>query len=265
MDQRPGKRCCVYSNPARSFHPKATWFELADGSGRASIGSANLSRSGLPEGVEWTWAVLDIDCGDPMNQLARAFDSLFTDSHTLPVTPDWIDRYVLQRRSRPCESRHELTPALEPFRFSADASGGCLVDGPGAMDSARPQKSPHLAGLFVPFLFEMAGELGFEPRLTESESVVLPLDDSPVVPRRWNGRQNSPIRSLSPSCRAFWSARDRTASAVRRWLNACCTADVCAPCGGRPSYVRLRAHRGSRSRRHAWWDAGFRRTPSARG
>ena len=25
----------------------------------------------------------------------------------------------------------------------------------------------------------MAGELGFEPRLTESESVVLPLDDSP--------------------------------------------------------------------------------------
>ncbi len=26
----------------------------------------------------------------------------------------------------------------------------------------------------------MAGELGLEPRLTESESVVLPLDDSPI-------------------------------------------------------------------------------------
>jgi hypothetical protein len=26
----------------------------------------------------------------------------------------------------------------------------------------------------------MAGELGFEPRLTESESAVLPLDDSPM-------------------------------------------------------------------------------------
>ena len=35
-------------------------------------------------------------------------------------------------------------------------------------------KAPH-QGLFVC----MAGELGFEPRLTESESVVLPLDDSP--------------------------------------------------------------------------------------
>jgi hypothetical protein len=27
---------------------------------------------------------------------------------------------------------------------------------------------------------QMAGEPGFEPRLTESESAVLPLDDSPV-------------------------------------------------------------------------------------
>ena len=29
--------------------------------------------------------------------------------------------------------------------------------------------------------FYLAGELGFEPRLTESESVVLPLDDSPKL------------------------------------------------------------------------------------
>lgn len=29
------------------------------------------------------------------------------------------------------------------------------------------------------FLLDMAGEEGFEPPLTESESVVLPLDDSP--------------------------------------------------------------------------------------
>jgi hypothetical protein len=29
----------------------------------------------------------------------------------------------------------------------------------------------------------MAGELGFEPRLTESESAVLPLNYSPVTPQ----------------------------------------------------------------------------------
>jgi hypothetical protein len=33
-------------------------------------------------------------------------------------------------------------------------------------------------------LFLLAGELGFEPRLAESESAVLPLDDSPKI-QRW--------------------------------------------------------------------------------
>ena len=34
----------------------------------------------------------------------------------------------------------------------------------------------------------LAGELGFEPRLAESESAVLPLDDSPINPKlnAWN-------------------------------------------------------------------------------
>ena len=41
----------------------------------------------------------------------------------------------------------------------------------------------------------MAGELGFEPRLTESESAVLPLDDSPeeqvhVARDEWQGSVN---------------------------------------------------------------------------
>ena len=39
----------------------------------------------------------------------------------------------------------------------------------------RQQKSP-VNGAFL----WLAGELGFEPRLAESESAVLPLDDSPM-------------------------------------------------------------------------------------
>ncbi|MFM6134815.1 MAG: phospholipase D-like domain-containing protein, partial [Sphaerospermopsis kisseleviana] len=53
----------VYHHERRSFHPKAYLFERADGSGRAFVGSANLSRMGLVEGVEWTWTVLDVDAG----------------------------------------------------------------------------------------------------------------------------------------------------------------------------------------------------------
>ena len=39
------------------------------------------------------------------------------------------------------------------------------------------RNSPPDGGLFR----RLAGGLGFEPRLTESESVVLPLDDLPIV------------------------------------------------------------------------------------
>src|SRR5439155_9165369 len=34
----------------------------------------------------------------------------------------------------------------------------------------------------------VAGGLGFEPRLAESESAVLPLDDPPPASRRWAGK-----------------------------------------------------------------------------
>ena len=67
----------VYSEQRRSFHPKAYLFERPDGSGRAFIGSANLSRMGLMEGVEWTWTVLDIDAGRPMYELTTKFEALF--------------------------------------------------------------------------------------------------------------------------------------------------------------------------------------------
>ena len=40
--------------------------------------------------------------------------------------------------------------------------------------------TPPQAGTFA-VLRLLAGERGFEPRLTESESVVLPLDDSPAL------------------------------------------------------------------------------------
>ena len=38
--------------------------------------------------------------------------------------------------------------------------------------------------LLANWLLLLAGGLGFEPRLTESESVVLPLDDPPKEPLR---------------------------------------------------------------------------------
>ena len=87
----------VYSHPRRSFHPKAYLFEHGDGTGRAFIGSANLSRMGLREGVEWTWTVLDIDPGHPMAELKLRFDEVFACDSAQPLSPAFISDYRLRR------------------------------------------------------------------------------------------------------------------------------------------------------------------------
>lgn len=106
----------VYSHQRRSFHPKAYLFERADGSGRAFIGSANLSRTGLLEGVEWTWTVLDVDAGQPMHELNARFDELFSCDEAKPLSPDWIEAYRARRQVRMVTGPSTAygVPAVEP-------------------------------------------------------------------------------------------------------------------------------------------------------
>ncbi len=105
----------IYSHPRRSYHPKAYLFERADGSGRAFIGSANLSRMGLMEGVEWTWSVLDVDAGQPMHELRVRFDELFHAPESQALSPGWIDAYEARRVAVPLQERAgTYTPAPEP-------------------------------------------------------------------------------------------------------------------------------------------------------
>jgi superfamily II DNA or RNA helicase/HKD family nuclease len=91
----------VYSHERRSFHPKAFLFERADGSGRAFVGSSNLSRMGLRDGVEWTWSVLDFDAGQPLHELRTRFDELWNGPNVYPVSRGWIDAYRARRSPRP--------------------------------------------------------------------------------------------------------------------------------------------------------------------
>lgn len=103
----------VFSHPDRSFHPKAYWFERPDGSGRAFVGSANFSRMGLRDGVEWTWSVLDIDAGHPMAEIRQRFDELFHHKHAQLLSPGWLQDY----RSRcvpPQWSRRRTGVRIEP-------------------------------------------------------------------------------------------------------------------------------------------------------
>jgi HKD family nuclease len=77
LSMGPGALVRCYEVGRGSFHPKAYLFDHADGSSRAFIGSANLSRTGLVNGIEWTWMVMDSDVGQSLPGLREHFTELF--------------------------------------------------------------------------------------------------------------------------------------------------------------------------------------------
>ncbi|MCA9793908.1 MAG: DEAD/DEAH box helicase family protein, partial [Candidatus Eremiobacteraeota bacterium] len=74
-----------------SFHPKSYLFHDRDGRATAYVGSSNLSRSALTEGVEWNYRVLDEPEG--LRQAQQAFERLFAHPATVPLTQDWLHHY----------------------------------------------------------------------------------------------------------------------------------------------------------------------------
>src|SRR5690606_27635930 len=76
----------LYQTDRVAFHPKVWIFEYLDGSGRAFVGSSNLSRSALLTGIEWNWAALDVDLTNGLAELLGEFDALYTDQRSKPLT-----------------------------------------------------------------------------------------------------------------------------------------------------------------------------------
>ncbi|MFD0978399.1 DEAD/DEAH box helicase family protein [Tropicimonas aquimaris] len=87
----------VYQTAGGSFHPKAWLFRAQDG-GAAIVGSSNLSRTALTDGVEWNLTVAGDGAWQPVRD---AFEALLRDLQVKPLTPEWIDGYAARRRSMP--------------------------------------------------------------------------------------------------------------------------------------------------------------------
>ena len=83
---------------ATTFHPKAYIFQHPDGTGTAFVGSSNLSRSALQDGIEWNYRVVASRDGRGFSEIRAAFDRLFQDPATTELTPAWIESYAQRRR-----------------------------------------------------------------------------------------------------------------------------------------------------------------------
>ena len=85
-----------YNDPIRSFHTKAYIFEHED-DGEVYIGSSNLSKTALTDGVEWNYRLTRSLAPADFAVFVRTFDELFTRHSTL-VDEETLKRYAVSWR-----------------------------------------------------------------------------------------------------------------------------------------------------------------------
>lgn len=79
------------SDPTISFHPKAYLFHTKTGK-EMMIGSSNLSKSALEEGVEWNYRLHEAGDASSIDAFANAFEDLF-ENHSLKITDEILEDY----------------------------------------------------------------------------------------------------------------------------------------------------------------------------
>jgi superfamily II DNA or RNA helicase/HKD family nuclease/diadenosine tetraphosphate (Ap4A) HIT family hydrolase len=87
----------VYSTTDRSFHPKTYIFEGAAEGGVAFVGSSNLTRTALIQGVEWNYRVVPARDAIGFAEVVEGFEALFSSPSTVTLDQSWIDAYRNRR------------------------------------------------------------------------------------------------------------------------------------------------------------------------
>lgn len=90
-----GLQVRVFSDPRTSFHPKGYLFwSSTTGAAIQLIGSSNLSRAGIRDGVEWNLIT------GSLKPLVSEYEQLWADRRSLPLTHEWLRRYRSSPRGR---------------------------------------------------------------------------------------------------------------------------------------------------------------------
>ena len=110
----------VFVSRGKSFHPKAYLFYGSFppfGDGVAYVGSSNLSRSALQEGIEWNYRIIPAAStpahADGFDEVVQEFERLFHHPQTVTLDAEWIEHY---RHERPKERQLPVGVPPEPPR-----------------------------------------------------------------------------------------------------------------------------------------------------
>jgi superfamily II DNA or RNA helicase/diadenosine tetraphosphate (Ap4A) HIT family hydrolase len=106
----------VFESGGQSYHPKAYIFHPPPdrpGAGVALVGSSNLSRSALTNGVEWNFRTIPARDETGFPDVTRAFERLRQHSKVVDIDANWIGAYRKRQRPKPIEAEVEPDEPLE--------------------------------------------------------------------------------------------------------------------------------------------------------
>jgi superfamily II DNA or RNA helicase len=104
----------VFEAERLPFHPKAWMFSFPNDGGALIVGSSNLSRSALTDGIEWNLRHVDPLDPAPLVAARSAFEALLARPEVVALSAAWIDQYE-RRREIPTAEATGLPPeSLEP-------------------------------------------------------------------------------------------------------------------------------------------------------
>lgn len=114
----------VFETKGKAFHPKAYIFQ-EEAEGIAFVGSSNLSRSALGNGVEWNYRVIRSSDAAGFASITGAFEQLFHHPNTVSLTDAWIRDYRHRRRPELLRLAvgiaPEQLPPAEPHAIQSEA------------------------------------------------------------------------------------------------------------------------------------------------
>lgn len=125
--QQHGAQVRVYEASGHSFHMKAYLFAHFSPDrqifGTAFIGSSNISRQALTDGLEWNYRI-DYPGDDGFLEARSRFENLFRNPQTVTLTDEWIDRYEARRVPPPraiAPGSNEKEPPPKPTPVQLEA------------------------------------------------------------------------------------------------------------------------------------------------
>lgn len=85
----------IYESGNVAFHPK-TYIFMGGAQGEVYVGSSNLSRSALVDGIEWNYRLLAQQEPEDYQEFIANFDRLFAQAR--PMDDEWLKEYSLSWR-----------------------------------------------------------------------------------------------------------------------------------------------------------------------